>query len=293
MTGFASKTLVLSGKDGAQTQLTMSLKSLNSRYFEATCKLPYALNHLETDLIKLFKKKLHRGHIVFLVQISNPALFKSHVQADIGTTKSYLKAIATIQKECDVSGTVSINDIISLPYIFSSEEQTIDKETKTLILKAIDDLIEQLVKARMAEGAALEKDLLGRIKAMQHSIAEIEKEAEILMTKKKEDVTKRLAELSQHSQEVAEMQRAALYLELDKMDIHEEIVRFKNHLVTFKKNLESDEQEKGRKLDFILQELARETNTIAAKCGDSTISSYAINIKVEVEKAREQVQNIV
>lgn len=292
MTGFATRTITLSDQEGTEAQLTLSLKSLNSRYFEATCKLPYALTHLETELIKLLKKILHRGHIIFSVQVSNPNLFKGPVQPDMNTVKSYLSAIEKIKKECTITGETTIHDLIMLPNIFSTEEQTIDPDSKTTLINAINTLVDQLVEARMVEGSALEKDLLQRVDIMKKEIDDIEQEAEELMTKKKTEVNQKLSELD-NSSEFAETQRAALYFELDKMDIHEEIVRFKNHLATFKKNLESTEQEKGRRLDFILQELARETNTIAAKCGDSKISSFAINIKVEVEKAREQVQNIV
>lgn len=293
MTGFASTTLIITDKQGSQSQVILNLKSLNSRYFEATCKLPPALSHLENDLIKLLKKKLHRGHIVLLLQINNPNLFKGSVQADTGIVKSYLKAIGEIQKDCNIPGTLVIQDIIELPNIFIAEEKTIDEETKRIILDAINQVIEQLIKMRTVEGAALEKDLIKRVDLMQHNMDNIEKTYEILMEKKKEEVNQRLSEVTEHSEDIAEMQRAAMYLELDKMDIHEEIVRFKNHLETFKKTIAAAEEEKGRRLDFILQELARETNTIAAKCGDAEISSCAINIKVEIEKAREQVQNIV
>ncbi len=293
MTGFASKTLILTDKEGAQSQLTLSLKSLNSRYFEATCKLPAALTTLETDLIKLLKNKLHRGYIVLLVQVNNPNLFKGSVQADIAIAKSYLESIKQIQKECSLEGSITIDDILSLPNIFAAEEKTIDETTKKIIFDAVHTVIDELIKARMAEGNALQKDLLARIEIMHKNILSIEKIFETVMKKKKEEVNQRLRELPLNSQDVADMQRATLYLELDKMDIHEEIVRFNNHLETFKKNIVSSEEEKGRRLDFILQELARETNTIAAKCGDAEISGHAINIKVEVEKAREQVQNIV
>jgi uncharacterized protein (TIGR00255 family) len=293
MTGFATKIISLTDKDGTQTQLTLSLRSLNSRFFETTCKLPFALQHLETEFIKMFQKQLHRGNILFLVQVSNPNVFKSPARADLGMVNSYLESINTIQERCKVPGSITINDLVALPNVFSAEEQTIRDEQKNVICNAVQELIDQLVQTRIAEGHALEKDLMQRVTLMQEDINQIEKIAETLLADKKKQVSQRIAELDQSSPEFIETQRHILYLELDKMDIHEEIVRFKSHLATFKKNIESTEQEKGRRLDFILQELARETNTIAAKCGDSMISSLAINIKVELEKAREQVQNIV
>jgi uncharacterized protein (TIGR00255 family) len=131
------------------------------------------------------------------------------------------------------------------------------------------------------------------MQASKNEMAILEKSASHVMQAKKEKITARLTTLDTSNQEMSDAQRNALYFELDKIDIHEEIVRFKSHLETFTKALHTKELEKGRRLDFILQEMAREINTITSKCSDAEISAHAINIKVELEKAREQVQNIV
>lgn len=293
MTGFAATTLTLSDDKGSQTQLSLMLKSLNSRFFEAHCKLPYALSHLETECIKLFKEKLHRGSVVLSIQANNPAIFKGPAQPELSIVKSYLNACNTIQNKFDISGTLTISDIITLPNIFAIEEQTVDETIKKKILDAIKQLLETLINARIAEGNALKKDLERRIAVMQQHINTIEKQAQSVMEKRKKEIMERLATLENNTDELTESQRNTLYFELDKIDIHEEIVRFQNHLENFTKQVHSSEIEKGRRLDFILQELAREINTIAAKCNDSQISAEAVNIKVEIEKAREQVQNIV
>lgn len=293
MTGFASKTILLTAKDGSFTHLTMSIKSLNARFLETTCKIPYALNHLETEFIKLFKQKLGRGHVVFTIHLSNPNFFKGSVQPDISFVKSYLNALNTIKQECNLSGTITISDMLNLSTIFSIEDQPIDEKTKSSIMQMLDEIIVLIIKTRSMEGESLQRDLEARCKIMNTEIKQVEKAAELFMAKRKKEIISRLSTIDQDNARVAENQQSALYFELDKIDIHEEIVRFNNHLKTFIDFLNAAEQEKGRRLDFILQELARETNTIAAKCSDSTISSLAINIKVELEKAREQVQNIV
>lgn len=292
MTGFATKSLTLTGPDGSQATLSLMLKSLNGRYFEAHCKLPFALTHLETECIKIFKQKLRRGSIQFVVQISNPMVFKGLIHADLPTVKSYLAATETIQKECSVPGTLTIADLIKLPNLFTSAEQPLDKDKQTLILHAIQELTDALLEVRKKEGVALLADLQNRVSALEKNIDQIEKRAKVVMDERKKQISEQLAKIETDS-DLAESQRNALYLELDRIDLHEEIVRFKSHLETFNAALLSDLPEKGRRLDFILQELNRETNTIAAKCADAEISSLAINIKVEVEKAREQVQNIV
>jgi uncharacterized protein (TIGR00255 family) len=293
MTGFASITLELTSKEGSHTNLSIMIKSFNTRFLEANFKLPHALMHLETDLLKLFKDKLRRGYIQCIVQVSNPAVFKGPVEFDAGIVKSYLTACQTIQRTFNIPGTLTIAELIILPNIFSVEEQTIDKHMQHLFMKAFEALLEQLITARQLEGKALQHDLEERIKIMHQEITKIEDRAQKLMGQRKKEIIERLTYLDKTSQDIEDIQRTTLYLELDKIDIHEEIVRFNNHLKTFKNHLMSPEKEKGRRLDFILQELNRETNTIGAKCSDSDISSFAINIKVELEKAREQVQNIV
>lgn len=293
MTGFAIKTITLT-KQRLTVQLTLSIKSLNSRFLETTCKVPNALYHLETDFIKRFKEELLRGYVLFTVHINNPSFFKGPVSVEMNTAQSYLAAIKTLQDQCSIQGNITINDIITLPSVFSIEEQGISEPEKNSILKAVDELLQDLIKVRTNEGKALYEDLQKRCVNVDVEINNIEREAERTMKERKAKILEKINLLNaQQGNETSETQRISLYFDLDKIDIHEEITRFKNHIKTFKSCLESPEQEKGRRLDFTLQELAREVNTIAAKCSDSTISSHAINIKVELEKAREQVQNIV
>lgn len=293
MTGYAIKTLLLVAKDSTQTHITLSLKSLNSRYFEVNCKLPVALQFFETELVKLFKKKLHRGTITFSIQTSNPNIFKGSVLPDLMLTKSYVRAIDAIKKETNLSGDITIADLINLPNVFIIEETILDEGLKNEISKYINDLVDQLITERAAEGAVLLKDIELRIAVIQPAIKQIEESAETLMQTRKQEINKQLSTLTKERSELVDAQRAALYFELDKIDIHEEIIRFQNHLKNFSTQLHGKETEKGRRLDFICQELSREINTIAAKCADSNISALAINVKVELEKIREQIQNVV
>ena len=292
MTGFATKTVVFSiGEE--KTNASISIKSLNSRFFEATCKLPYIASHLETDLIKLLKQKLIRGHVYLTVHMKDSSLLKSSVKANLPTVKSYLEAISMIGKTFSIEGAVNINDIISLPNVFEAEQQEGTKTLDKQILETIKILIESLRKTRQKEGIALKKDLAKRISIMGKEIAAIEKSAEKLMTQKKEEIAEIIQKIDTQEEDSAEIRKNHLLITLDKLDINEEIVRFKSHLDNLKSHLESQKEEIGKKLDFTLQEMAREINTISAKCSNAIISSRAINIKVEIEKAREQAQNIV
>lgn len=293
MTGFAAKTLVIFPSSDNPINISLSLKALNSRFFETTCKLPYALNNFETDFIKLFKTKLVRGHIYFTIHASNQHLLSCTVKPNLDVINGYLQATEQIKKEAGIEGTLQLKDLLALPYVFNVEEKDIDENAKQLIYDAVESLISEVIEARKKEGFSLQKDLEQRIVAIQHEIDAIERAYNALMEQQKALVNEELEELENIQEEVAEPRRQVLYSILDKIDIHEEIVRFKSHLANFSAQLTSPTIEKGKKIDFTLQELAREINTIAAKCSDSTIEGLAINVKVELEKAREQVQNIV
>jgi len=293
MTGFATKSITLPLDEGLKVNLSISVKSLNSRFFEATCKLPYALSHLETDFIKTLKKRLLRGHIYFTIYMGTQELLKGSVEPSITTIKGYLGAIEEIKKKCGMEGSLSLDTLIQLPNVFLTEEKEIDAEITKKIFQAVDSCINELVIAKQEEGESLKKDLFARIAAMEKEIAIIGTAADKLIEEQKVKVNLALKEIENDESKLAEARKNALYTILDKIDIHEEIVRFKSHLKSLAEQLESAESEKGKRLDFTLQEMGREINTVAAKCSDATIGSHAINIKVELEKAREQTQNIV
>jgi len=293
MTGFSSKTTTLSLPDGTKINTSISLKSLNSRFFEATCKLPHIATHLETDIIKILKQKLQRGHVYLTLHMKDSTLLKSSVKANMAAVKSYLESINNIKKTFALEGNVSINDIINLPNIFDIEEQEGSKTVDKQIIAIIKELTQKLIEAREKEGAALKKDLLKRISIMGKEIEAIEKSAETLMSLKKEEVATLIKKIEDETEDTTDLRKSSLLLMLDKLDINEEIVRFKSHLENLQSHIESSKGEVGKKTDFTLQEMAREINTIAAKCSNAKISSKAINVKVELEKAREQAQNIV
>lgn len=290
MTGFSS-TILQVGK----IHLTMTLKSLNSRFFEVNCKLPYLLTHLETDIIKLCKAQLYRGNIYATVYMTNPHALTSGIEPSLTTVGGYLKAIDHIKEQFGLSGSVCVSDILTLPNIFEVKEGLIDEATMATIMQGIHQLIESLNQTRIQEGAQLALDIQGRIAMIKEHLEKLEPRAQAVLQERKETLLNNFkALLTEHNQEInLESQNTALYSQLEKMDIHEEIVRFKTHIESLTDCLESSQKEKGKKLDFTLQELFREINTIASKCSDALISSLAINIKVELEKAREQTQNIV
>lgn len=293
MTGFATKTITITKGTDQKAHITILLKSLNSRYFELNAKLPQPLSHLETELIKRFKKELHRGYLHFIVTVDNPTIFKGNVQPSMGLAHSYAKAIKKLKKDFNITQELSLESLVRLPHIFSIQEEGLDKQSAAAIMQAADELAHNVIKERKKEGAELEKDLKKRIQEMEIEIAAIATRSHEHVQEQKDKLNNLTKELAGQKAELADARKSALYTLLDKIDVHEEIVRFKSHLENLTALLKLDQIEKGKRIDFTLQELAREINTIAAKCSDWQISKLAINIKVEIEKAREQAQNIV
>ncbi|MBY0109818.1 MAG: YicC family protein [Candidatus Babeliaceae bacterium] len=293
MTGFGTSTLSIPVKDTV-LYMTLSLKTLNSRFFESTCKLPYALTELETIVLKIFKAKLFRGTLYFSVHVHNPSILKGGVTPSLNMINQYLAAIETIKKHTHVEGTIALHDLITLPSIFEIPEEMLPKNAIELILQEIDKLIQLVIASRQQEGQSLQNDLEQRVHTMNELMSHIEPRAQKVLIEKKQTISATFAAMPyQEASENREQHILMLYGQLDKIDIHEEIFRFKTHLAHFEKVIHNADQEKGKKLDFILQEMFREINTMNAKCSDSQISEYAISLKVELEKAREQVQNIV
>jgi len=300
MTGFSSAIITLPIRDSntgteQNVQLSLTLKTLNSRFFELNCRLPACLTFLETELIKYFKKELHRGTVQFTIYMSSPSALSGGIEPAFSTVRGYIEALETIKKECKIEGTVTIQDLVHLGNIFETKESPLPEATLELLWKEIRGLTAKCIEVREAEGRSLEKDLRERARLLTTYLKTLVPTALEAMTVKKEQLLENLRALLKDvgSEVSAESQIAATYNQLERIDIHEEIVRFTTHLDTLEEILSSPEISLGKKLDFTLQELFRETNTIASKCSDAKISGIAISIKVELEKAREQVQNII
>jgi len=293
MTGFASKAIVLTLADGSEVNISIEIKTLNSRFFEATCKLSHSLSHLETEIISLLKPKFLRGHAYVTIFLQNSQALLGAIKPSVTTIEGYASAIEQVKKTIKLEGDLTVSDLLHIPDIFEVEKKEIDKKFEKELLKIFAELANNVTKVRKKEGSALKQDLKDRFATIEKEITSVEKVAAKLMEAKKKEVTNIIKEIDAREDETLDARKSALYISLDKMDIHEEIVRFKSHLKNIKQQIESETTEKGKRLDFTLQELAREVNTLSAKCSDASITTQAINIKVELEKSREQTQNIV
>jgi uncharacterized protein (TIGR00255 family) len=302
MTGFATSTveIPLSSNNGSMV-LSISMKSLNSRFFELSCKVPSLLSNLEIPMQRILQKQLHRGHVSLHIKIVNSELLNEPIKPALDTIQNYLVAIDTIQKKFNIQDQVTLAQILQLPNVLQSQEVQLTEDIESAILQAIGQLATQMITTQQEEGTQLAHDIKEQLASMKTKIAQIQILSQQLIKEKKELLTEIMTTLSTFEQTeqktteqcLLEAKKTTLMYEIEKIDINEETVRFNSHLNNVFLQFETTEHLKGKKIDFIVQELNREINTVASKCSNIAISSLAIDIKSELEKAREQAQNII
>lgn len=301
MTGFATSNVEVPLSNNGNMVLSMSMKSLNSRFFELSCKVPSLLANLEVPVQRMLQKQLHRGHVSLHIKIVNSELLNEPIKPALNTIQNYLTAIDTIQKKFNIQDHVTLTQILQLPNVLQSQEVQLNKEIEEAIIEGIKNLADQMIVTQKTEGAQLAHDIKEQLASMKIKIAQIQKLSLEVIKEKKEllrEVMTKLATFEQTEQKTTEQclleaKKATLMYEIEKIDINEETVRFNSHLTNVSLQFETPNPIKGKKIDFTVQELNREINTIASKCSNIAISSLAIDIKSELEKGREQAQNII
>lgn len=302
MTGFATSTveIPLSSNNGSMV-LSISMKSLNSRFFELSCKVPSLFSNLEVPAQRILQKQLHRGHVSLHIKIVDSELLNEPIKPALDTIQNYLVAIDTIQKKFNIQDSVTLAQILQLPNVLQSQEVQLTEDIEAAILQAITQVAQQMISTQQEEGAQLARDIKEQLASMKIKIAQIQLLSQQFIKEKKEALTEimtALAAFEQTEQKTTEQclleaKKTTLMYEIEKIDINEETVRFNSHLINLAQQFETADPIKGKKIDFIVQELNREINTVASKCSNIAISTLAIDIKSELEKAREQAQNII
>ena len=272
--------------------ITVEVKSVNHRYFEFTSRLPKAYLFLEDRLEHTLKDACSRGKVEASVSIQLLDGGESEITLNLETTRGYLTALREAAAELDLMDDLRLSDLISFPDIFTVHKTEIDPDEMWAMVEPVArEAVDAFVKMRETEGAQLKIDLQNRLRTIAGSLQEIEERAPKLKDEYYSRLYQKIAEVlaDQNIDESRLITEAAIFA--DKVAIDEETVRLRSHLAQFNDLLESDEPV-GRKLDFLVQELNREANTIGSKCQDVSISRRVIDIKSEIEKIREQIQNL-
>ena len=287
MTGYG-KGLAENGKISAEVEI----KSVNSRYLDIFLKLPNSLMNKDYELREIIKGKVKRGKLTVVVQLRVNGLEDELPSLDKEKLKNQLAIIKQVKKAAKLKESIKLEHLLLNKDIYSTTDLSVSESEFELLKQALNNSLGQLLKMKKAEGKELEKDLLARLKEIEKYLTEIEEEANSGGIKEYQERLRERVKLLLNGQQV-DKERLELELAImaDKADITEECVRLRSHIKFFIESLKND-SEPGRKTNFICQELNREANTISSKSISTSITHKAVRIKEEIEKIREQIQNI-
>ncbi|WP_026893919.1 YicC/YloC family endoribonuclease [Clostridiisalibacter paucivorans] len=274
-------------------QFIIEIKSVNHRYNDVIIKMPKHLSYLEENIKKLIKEKVNRGRVEVYIHLTNLEDRGVEVKPDIYLAKSYIKALGELCEECNIEKNLSLKMLSSFPDVLKIEKKDEDEDEIWMCLKpAVEKAINNLYIMRAKEGKELAHDIIDRSNIIEKTVKGIENRASGVVLEYKNKLKNRIEELLEDAYELDETRLAneVAYF-ADKSNITEEIVRLFSHINQLKKTINAD-MPVGRKLDFLVQEMNREVNTIGSKVGDLEITNSVVEIKSELEKIREQIQNI-
>lgn len=287
MTGFGRHEIIENGK-----KITVEIKSVNHRYCEISVKLPKRINFFETAVRNLLKGYISRGKVDVFIFYEDETEKQFCVKYNQDIAAEYQNYFAQMARDFSIENDIKVSDLARFPDVFSLEEQAEDEETVWKLLEqALKGALDKFVTARIAEGAHLKEDVLGKLDGILEKVDFIEERAPQILTDYRNKILAKVEELLGSKNVDEGVLATELVVFADKVCVDEETVRLKSHIKHMKDTLE-DAENIGRKLDFIAQEMNREANTILSKANDIEISNCAIDIKTEIEKIREQIQNI-
>lgn len=289
MTGFGAAQAAAKGRGAA---LRVEVRAVNHKFLQVKVRLPQDLSFLESEIEELVRKRLERGAVQLNVFASGPSGIET-VAIDHAALGNYKRELARLGKELSLDAEVKLETLLALPGVVgtgvdASALKRREREVLALVERALDALGEM----REVEGKALAKDLAKHAAEIHRLVARIEKRMPEVVIAHREALTKRVAELLApgHKLAPADLAREVALL-ADKLDVSEEIARLASHLAQLA-TITTKDGPVGRQLDFLVQEIFRETNTIGSKCADAQVAHAVVELKTLIERLREQVQNV-
>jgi TIGR00255 family protein len=289
MTGYGRSEFVDENYD-----LSFEMKAVNHKFLDIQVKLPYFLNFCEEDIKKVVRKKLSRGRVdIFIRGKQKFSENNSALDVNYELASAYFEAYKSISTKLGIDTSVGIGHIVRNDNVVEVKTSEIDEEyLKNNVLESVEKAVDELVSMRIVEGENLNKDLLDNLSDFENNLENIIERKEDVLNNQ---IDRLKSKLNEFCGELSESEVNRLNLEVifytDKLDISEEITRLNSHIQNFKKFLNLESQV-GKKIEFLLQEMNREINTIASKSNNYAISTYVIEMKVIIEKLREQIQNV-
>lgn len=286
MTGFGRANLESNGKN-----YIIEIKTVNNKYTDITVKSPKRLSFMEDKIRKQVANRITRGKVEVSVSFFDFSNKSKNVVLNKEIAKEYIKQLREIADENNLSENISVVEIAKLPDILNSIDSDNDEEITNETLQCLNMALDSLIDMRKAEGENIKQDLLVRIERVKNLVDRITANSKGIVEEYVSKLEKRVKEILKNDvvDENRIAQEAVIYA--DKTSIEEELTRLNSHIVQFKELVNSDGPV-GKKLDFMIQEMNRETNTIGSKAGSGEITKAVIDLKVELEDIREQIQNI-
>ena len=272
--------------------VVVELKSVNHRFYEYSSRLPRGYGFLDDKLKTYLQQQISRGKVDVFVQIHSLETAGSEVVVDNALAESYLTALRGLAQRYDLRDDVSVTALSRYPDVLSVQQAQLDEEAVWAAVRQVaDQALAHFVAMRELEGGRMREDVLSRVATIRRAVAVVEERSPQTVREHMEKVETRMRELlaGVPVDEARLLNEAAVYA--DKVAVAEETVRLCSHLDQLEQLLDSGEAI-GRKLDFLVQEINRETNTIGSKCSDLELTRIVVDMKAEIEKIREQIQNI-
>ena len=286
MTGFGKYSASFENRE-----YQIEIKSVNHRYLDISIKMPRTISYLEEDIKNCISKKLKRGKVDVFITFENNSSEGKNIKINTEIAKLYIDELKRLAEEENINSNIEVTEISKYPDVLSIHNEQDDEIIKQETLEAVNVAVNHLINMREIEGNKISIDLLNRIQDIKQKITEISSLSTGLIKDYVVKLEARIKELLQN-QEIDESRLAQeVVIYADKCSVEEEITRLDSHISQFSNLLNSNEAV-GKKLDFIIQEMNRETNTIGSKANNLEITNDVIDIKTQIENIREQVQNI-
>lgn len=287
MTGFGRAEI-----SGSVGSLTVELSSVNNRFLEMSVRIPRQLSLLEGQIRELIASRINRGQINLSVTLDDTDAAVQRTLINKRLAAAYTKQLRGLAKELKLEGDVSLEELVLIPDILKPDKERVDHaQVWKLLEKALSKALTDLIAMRKKEGQAMSTDMQQRLSGMKKAITEIEKRSTGATEVYREKLQQRIAALLESTQVEKLRLEEEIALFAERTDITEECTRLRSHIDLYQQALKMKEPA-GKRLNFILQEMNREANTIGSKCSEFAISSLAISLKEEIEKLRELVQNV-
>ena len=287
MTGFGRGHKVLNGRD-----ITVEIRAVNHRYYEFSARLPRSLGYIEDKLKSMLQGRINRGKVEVSVLVCNVAAADEKITINKEIVRDYVEALRSVKDEFSLQDDLSLSNILRIPDAFTVvKEETDEEQLWEDIKSAAEEALEHFIAMREAEGERMKQDVMSRLDRIEEWVGIVEQRSPMIVEDYRRKLYDKMCEVLESTSidENRILMEAGIFSE--KTAVDEETVRLRSHIAQFRTMLESGEPV-GRKLDFLVQEMNRETNTIGSKANDLETGRLVVEMKSELEKLREQVQNI-